>query len=360
MLVLIALGLPLVGVQGSGWRKNENDLKVTNRRIKGQVVDYTFNHAKDNRIWSRALNQRRDLYVYLPPGYDAHQHYPLMLYLHSFAFDEQSFLQEVVPLLDEAIVAGKLPPLIVAAPDGSLYGEPCFHHPGSFFLNTRMGDFEEFVLQDVWDFVVHRYSVHPDRKAHILAGVSMGGFASFNLGIRHRNAFGVVIGVFPALNLRWVDTHGDYFADFDPRGWGWRMTLENPREPIGKFAAGLFNIRVRDLLEPLFGRGSDAIHELSANNPIELVDRTRLKNGELDMYVAYAGRDEFNIDAQVESFLYLAKYRGLDVGVGYAEKGRHNEATAKSLFPGIVNWLAPRLAPYSPAWVVETAGGHGR
>lgn len=348
LLIGLAAALPLAGVRGAGWRKHDPELAALNRRIVGHVDDYTANHGHDNRIWSKALKQRRDLYVYTPPCFNKGHHYPIMLYLHAFSYDEQSFLRDVVPMLDDAIAKGCLPPLIVAAPDGSFFGEPCFCHPGSFFINSRAGDFEDFVLQDVWDFVVNRYPVSSDRKAHVLAGASMGGFAAFNLGMRHRDAFGVAIGVFPPLNLRWMDVYGDYFADFDPRGWSWRMNLDNPREPVGKFAGGLVKIRVGDLLQPLFGIGPEALMELSANNPIEMVDRTRLRDGDLDMYVAYAEHDQFNIDAQVESFLYLAKYRGLSVGVGYAEHGRHDTRTAQELFPGIVQWLAPKLAPFAP------------
>jgi hypothetical protein len=102
------------------------------------------------------------------------------------------------------------------------------------------------------------------------------------------------------------------------------------------------------VLDPAFGRGDDALVQVSCNNPIELIDRTRLRNGELQMYVAYGAKDELNIDAQVESFLYLAKFRQLYVGVGYDPHGHHDMKTAYRLFPDIVTWLAPRLAPYAP------------
>jgi hypothetical protein len=57
------------------------------------------------------------------------------------------------------------------------------------------------------------------------------------------------------------------------------------------------------------------------------------------MYVAYGGQDQFNIDAQAESFLYRARQRGLTVGTGYDPRGRHNQATARRLLPGIIDWL---------------------
>jgi hypothetical protein len=66
------------------------------------------------------------------------------------------------------------------------------------------------------------------------------------------------------------------------------------------------------------------------------------------MYIAYGLRDQFNIDAQVESFLYRARELGLTVGVGYDPKGHHNTHTALRLLPGVLEWLKPRLAPFNP------------
>jgi pimeloyl-ACP methyl ester carboxylesterase len=345
-VALLVAGLPLASVRATGWRKDTNELDVLNRGLHGKVIDHTANHGVDRRIWSRSLYQRRDLYVYLPPHYDPSVRYPFMLWLHGFAADEQSFAQHVVPILDEAICSGKLPPMIVAAPDGSLIGEPCGCSPGSFFLNSKAGDFEDFVLQDVWDFVCKHYSIRCERGAHILAGVSMGGFAAYNYGIKHRDAFGVVIGIFPPLNLRWTNKKGNYFANFDPCDWGWRTTLRHSHEPIARFYGGLVTLRLNQVIDPIFGTGDEALIEVMRENPIEMVDRLGLHEGDLEMYVAYAGKDEFNIDAQVESFLYLAKCRGLTVGVGYDAHGHHSLATVKRLAPGIIEWLGPRLAPY--------------
>jgi hypothetical protein len=66
------------------------------------------------------------------------------------------------------------------------------------------------------------------------------------------------------------------------------------------------------------------------------------------MYVCYGGKDQFNCDAQVESFLYLARQRGLCIGVGYDPRGRHDVPTVLRLIPALFEWLHPLLAPYSP------------
>lgn len=352
-IIFVLMGLSCGTASATGWRKDSSDLTVFNRRLKGTVVDHTANHGKDNRIWSRSLYQRRDLYIYLPPGYDRTQRYPLIIWLHGFSEDEQSFLHNVAPIFDDAMSSGRLPPAIVVCPDGSLNGDASFWSPGSFFLNTKAGAFEDFVLQDMWDFVCKHYPIRHEREAHVLAGASMGGFAAFNYGIKHRNAFGVAMGVFPPLNLRWVDKKGNYFTDFDPKNWGWRTDLSRGHEVIARFAGGLITLRLHTVIDPIFGRGPEALSEVMKENPIEMIDAYRLRPGELEMYVAYGGQDQFNIDAQVESFLYFAKWRGLEVGVGYDKKGRHDLATARRLAPGMFEWLAPRLAPYSPPLVAS-------
>ncbi len=347
LALLVVWGFSWASVWAEGWRKDSADLHYISQNLKGRIIDYTANHGKDNRIWSRILWQRRDLYVYLPPGYQSCHRYPLMIWMHGFADDEQSFLRHIVPAIDQAICTGKMPPLIVVAPDGSISGEPKVHQNASFFLNSSTGSYEDFVLQDVWDFVVSRFPIRHEREAHILAGHSTGGLAAYHHGIKHSYAFGVVIGVNPPLNLRWTDKNGFYPANFNPYDWGWRQQAGNGREVLGRLK-GMKTIRIEDWFGPLFAVGGTPLYDVSSINPVEMLNRYKICPGRLEMYAAYGGQDELNIDAQVESFLYVAKWMGLPVGVGYDRYGRHNIRTVKRFIPGLCEWLAPRLTPYSP------------
>lgn len=348
-LMIVLAGLPSARAEGL---HHKNDLDRINRQLCGKVIDHTNNHGCDRRIWSASLCRKRDLYVYVPPGYDPSRQYPVMLWLHGFLQDENSFLVNVAPELDRVIAAGQLPPIIVAAPDGSLTGRGSYFSTGSFFVNSKAGNFEDYVIRDVWTFVLQNYPIRPEREAHVLAGVSMGGFGAYNLGFKYQDTFKVIVGIFPAVNLRWVDCHCNYMGNFDPCCWGWRTQLDSGLEVLGRFY-GVITIRVKRVIDPLFGRGPEALAAVARENPIEMIDRYGIQNGVQDMYIAYGGRDEFNIDAQVESFLYRARERGICVDVGYDPKGRHNVETAKKLFPGIVQWLAPRLAPFTPPCAAE-------
>src|SRR5262249_23541207 len=149
-----------------------------------------------------------DLNVYLPPGYDPCRRYPVLLWLHGIAQDEQSFVREALEDFDAAIAAGRLPPMIIAIPDGSIRGRPTLVGANPLFLNSWAGNFEDYVVQDVWGFLLRTYPIRPEREAHVIAGLSGGGGAAFRLAIKHRETFGVVFGLMPPLNVRWVDCRG--------------------------------------------------------------------------------------------------------------------------------------------------------
>jgi len=332
-----------------GGRIGQIKLERVNRRLHGYLVDYTHNHGADRRIWSPALCAKRDLYVYLPPGYDPQLRYPLVFVLHGFGQDEEFFIDDdLVYRLDAAMACGKLPPMIVAVPDGSISGHACLVSPGSFFVNIPAGRFEDFLMQDVWNFVHCQYPIRPERCAHAMVGVSMGGGAAYNKGIKYRDRIGIVVGIFPPLNTRWIDCHGRYMSNFDPACWGWRTDFSQRHQVVGRFY-GIFTVRLHHLTDPLYGRRNPNILELvSSENVIEMLETWDVRPGQLEMFLAYGGRDQFNIDAQVESFLYVARRRGLCLTVAYDPKGKHDAATAEEFLPCVFNWLRPRMEPYSP------------
>ncbi len=313
-------------------------------RIKGTVLDFTENHGRDRRIFSRSLGDKRDLYVYLPPGYCPEKHYPMMIVLHGILQDERAFLDWVVKPLDDAIVAGCLPPMIVAAPDGSFTGDPNPWDAGSFYINGPRGKFQSWIDDDLWHFLTHNFSIRPEPEAHVMAGASMGGVGAFSIGLKRPERFGHLVGLMPALNLRWMDRFENYRAEFDPNNWGWRNRVNNPQEVIGQF--GLLKVHMKDILLPAFGSGNAAMQLASENNPIELIDRHKVKPGQFNIFVTMAGKDNFNLDAQAQSFIYLAEHRGIHVDSFTDPKGTHDIGTAKKMIPQVFEWLNTKLASY--------------
>jgi S-formylglutathione hydrolase FrmB len=258
--------------------------------------------------------------------------------------DEKDFL-DIVEAFDRAMHCGELPPMIVIVPDGSFRGRPPLLTAGSFFINSKAGKFEDYLVFDIWDFVRAHFPIRPERDAHVLMGASMGGFASYNLGIKHQDRFKIVAGIFPSLNVRWVDCPGRYNGNFDPNCWGWREDFR-PYELITCYRG--VPVLMKHFTDPIFGRGPDIVHTISAENPIEMLTAYDVQPGQLDMFVGYGGKDDLNIDAQAESFLFVARERGLEVEVSYLPDGRHDLGTLLRLLPDLFRWLAPKLAPFAP------------
>jgi S-formylglutathione hydrolase FrmB len=324
-------------------------LDRVNSQLAGRIVDYTDDHGTDNRFWSAALGERRDMYVYLPPGYDPCKQYPFILWLHGVAQDEHAFLMDGVRPLDDAMRSGRLPPAIVAAPDGSLRGVSGYFTAGSFWINSPVGGpYEDYLMQDVWNFVTSHYSIRPEAEAHAVMGVSMGGGGAFHTAIKYPDRYKTAIGFLAPLNTRWEDCHGRTRAPFDPDCWGWRTDFSRGRELLGRFYL-IFTVRQSAVIFPLYGRKNpDTTQLIAQDNPIEMLDAYDIQDGEINMYVAYAGLDQFNLDAQTESFLYHAHERGVCVDVDYHPWGRHDRRTVRSMVPKALDWLGPKLAPYAP------------
>lgn len=318
-----------------------------NKQLAGQLVDYTRNHGRDRRIWSPSLHHKRDMYVYLPPGFDPGKQYPLAIYLHGFLSDEMDFVKTILKPLDEAIACGKLAPIIIAAPDGSPRGAECITTAGTFYVNSKLGAFEDYLVKDVYSFLMCNYPIRPEPEAHVLLGVSMGGGASFCKVMKHRDKFGIAAAFAPPLNLRWISCRGCYFDNFDPACWGWRTDYSNGREVVGIFFNGLVKIRLRTFVYPLYGKGNPDMPALVAkDNPVELLDTLDIPPGFAEFFVSYGSEDEFNLDAQIESFLYRARQRGIEVTVVCKPGGKHDEKTGLELLPSMIEWLAVRLEPY--------------
>jgi S-formylglutathione hydrolase FrmB len=79
-----------------------------------------------------------------------------------------------------------------------------------------------------------------------------------------------------------------------------------------------------------------------------MLDFYNIKNGMLNMYLAYGRKDEFNLDAQAESFLHHAQAKGIHVDVDYDPHGRHNTATAKRFIPHMIDWFAIQFKGMEP------------
>lgn len=322
------------------------DLAKLNCSLKGHVDDYTYNHGKDNRIYSECLELKRDMYVYTPPKYDPKERYPLVIWMHGYSQDEKSFL-EIIEKFDKAISEGMFPKAVIVAPDGSPQGRASYFDPGTLFLNSPLGRFEDYIVYDVYNHAVKNYTIRPEREAHVLAGASMGGFAAYNLGFKHKDRFGTLIGIHPPLNLRYADCQGRTRTNFDPNCFS-LADRYRPFAPVAQFYGGLVTIRQRRIIAPVFGEAPDVISRVAVQNPYEMLDSYNIKQGDFSLFVGYGNEDEFNFDAHCESFLYKTKHMGIRVHSVKVIGGHHDRPTALKMLPALGEWITPVVGPYAP------------
>jgi hypothetical protein len=321
------------------------NLDRVNSRLVGRVVDFTHNHGADRRLYSPILGRPRDLYVYLPPGYDPRVAYPLLVYFHMAEVDEHYFVgSPMLRNLDAMILRGEVPPVVVACPDGTYGGRDLLCETHSFYVNGLGGRFEDHVFQEVIPFLESHYTLRPGREARALLGTSAGAFGAMSLAIRHRDTIGAVATMAGPLNLRYSNVCCDYFEDFDPARYRWK-TRYDPHEVINISYCGLRKVHARRFISPVFGEGDEAVARIIAVNPADLLFSTDLRPGQLAMYVHYAGRDEWNFDAQNLSFLWLASRKGVVPDVGVDPDANHGVRYFNDNIPVTFLWLGRTLAP---------------
>ena len=148
--------------------------------------------------------------VYTPPGYSADKKYPVLYLLHGIGDTERGWTRDrghVV--LDNLIDDGKAEPMIVVMPYGRASTKPL---PENIFDRGEFeayGAFEGELLNDIIPYIESHYSVMNDREHRALAGLSMGGGQSLNIGLRHLDTFAYVGGFSSAPNTESAEELGD-------------------------------------------------------------------------------------------------------------------------------------------------------
>ena len=236
--------------------------------------------------------------------------------------------------------------MVIVVPDGTVNGSPSLTSAGSFWINSKAGNFGDYLVRDVWHWALANFAVRPEREAHVVAGASMGGFGAYNVAFKNKSEFAHVVGIMPPINMRYGDCDGRYLSDYDPSCFKLRF-VGRRNEVVGVFYGGLL-IRSRRLLDPLVG--ADAAPEeanafVSRENPYEMLRRYGVRPGEFNLFVGYGKRDEFNIDAQAESFVDECARLGIFPTTLVLPRGRHNVATALDMIPALNQWTFEKVGP---------------
>lgn len=170
-------GWSLVVVPGAAW--------VDAGQVPhGAVASVTY--------YSKSLSRNRRMHIYTPPGYELGKgKFPVFYLLHgaSDCDDSWTSVGRAGFILDNLIAAGTAKPMIVVMPAGHTTTVM-----GPRTANAR-DEFADDFTTDIMPYVDTHYRVLKGRQNRALAGLSMGGGQTLNIGMAHLDQFGY-IGVF--------------------------------------------------------------------------------------------------------------------------------------------------------------------
>jgi enterochelin esterase family protein len=277
------------------------------------------------RLESRVLGDNplndpatRDLYVYLPPGYDAGagSRFPVVYCLTGFTgrgqmlLNSQPFTPGLSERMDNLIASGTITKMIVVMPD-------CFTRlGGSQYINSEAtGRYEDYLIEEIVPFVDAKFRTRAEAGARAVMGKSSGGYGALVHGMRHADVFGVVAShsgdayfeyCYPPDFIKYVRALGDS----DPTAFLEKFWRE---ERKGKEDITLLNVlamsacyspdaaRPLGLRLPFDTRTGEIIDEVWArwleHDPVRMVERYANELRKLKLLYLDAGtRDEFALD----------------------------------------------------------------
>lgn len=178
-----------------------NTLIFANERFKFSLVDVPGDkpliHALQNiphgnisyRYYkSSTLGRTRTLVIYTPPGFDFNEkkQYPVLYLIHGGSDTEETWTKvgHANLIADNLIAQGKAKPMIIVMPYANVMPGP------------RDG-FTKDVINDIIPFVEANYPVYTDSEHRAVAGFSVGGGQTLNIGLMNPDKFAYVCSYAP-------------------------------------------------------------------------------------------------------------------------------------------------------------------
>lgn len=137
---------------------------------------------------TKVLGRTRDLLVYTPPNFDASgkTKYPVLYLIHGGSDTEETWTKvgRANFIADNLIAQGKAKPMIIVMPYGNVRPSP-------------MPDFTKEIVNDIIPFIEANYPVKTDSKNRAVAGFSVGGGQTLNIGLTNTDKFGYICSYAP-------------------------------------------------------------------------------------------------------------------------------------------------------------------
>lgn len=154
---------------------------------RGQVRSCTY-YAASQKQFRRAM-------VYTPAEYDLNKkkRYPVLYLQHGMGEDETGWSHQghMAHIMDNLIAEGKATPMIVVMESGDVKA-PFAPKPGSDFNAARNqygATFYDVLIKDLIPMIDQTFRTKTDRQNRAMAGLSWGGFQTFNTVLSHLDMF---------------------------------------------------------------------------------------------------------------------------------------------------------------------------
>jgi S-formylglutathione hydrolase len=124
--------------------------------------------------------------VYLPEVYDQNitERFAVIYMLHGFTYTDESFMNTIKSACDFYFSQENVQPMIIVIPNA--YNT----YRGSWYTNSIVtGNWEDFITQDLVDYIDSHYRSIPISSKRGIAGHSMGGYGAFKLAMKHPELF---------------------------------------------------------------------------------------------------------------------------------------------------------------------------
>jgi enterochelin esterase-like enzyme len=159
----------------------------------GQIRNINY-YSETTKAWRRA-------FVYTPPGYDddVNKKYPVLYLQHGGGEDETGWpIQGKVDfIVDNLIAEGKAKPMLIVMDRGYAV-DPTRRRaeakPGDLRAAMANNAFPDVLVKDIIPMIDNTFRTIPDRDHRAMAGLSMGGFQTFQTTMTNIDKFSYVGG----------------------------------------------------------------------------------------------------------------------------------------------------------------------
>jgi enterochelin esterase-like enzyme len=193
-----------------GWAKQASGVEIPEKGVDFHAPQ-DVPHGEVRICWyqSKITAAWRRAYVYTPPDYDTNvaARYPVLYLQHGAGEDERGWHKQgrMNFIIDNLLAAQKARPMLVVMDRGYAF------KPRDPANKNSFGD---VLLEEIIPLIDSKYRTIPDRDHRAMAGLSMGGMQTLQIGLTHLDKFSY-IGAFsaPMRNFDLKTSYGGVFND---------------------------------------------------------------------------------------------------------------------------------------------------